>query len=265
MRFCVLGSGSKGNCTYIETGDTKVLIDAGFSGIEIERRLAAIGVEIDSLSAILVTHEHTDHVRGVAVLSRKCRIPVFANPATFQAAGKSLSKLFARHEFTRGEPFTFQDLHVHPFSVSHDAADPVGFIIKDDTRSMGYCTDTGMVSHLMRHLLSSCHGLVLECNHDPKMLNTGPYPPALKQRVRSKTGHLANNDAAIFLTEIIHEGLEHVVLSHISETNNQPAVAHDTVLRIMKAVEYNGVLPHISLASQEQVGELVTLKGGVVK
>ena len=262
MRFCVLGSGSKGNCTYIETGDTRILIDAGFSGIEIERRLSAIKVDAASLSAILVTHEHTDHIRGVAVLSRRHQITVFANSETFQAAGKSLSKLYSRHEFTRGESFTFRDLHIHPFSVSHDAADPVGFIIKDGKRSMGYCTDTGMVSHLMRHLLSTCHGLVLECNHDPKMLNSGPYPPALQQRVRSKTGHLANSDAAIFLTEIIHEGLEHVVLSHISETNNRPAVAQDTVLRIMNAVEYNGALPRISLASQEMVGELVTLKGG---
>ena len=130
---------------------------------------------------------------------------------------------------------------------------------------MGYCTDTGMVHRLMRHLLGSCHGLVLECNHDPEMLRAGPYPPALQQRVRSKMGHLANNDAAIFLTEIVHEGLEHVVLSHISETNNRPAVAHKTVLKIMKAVEYSGPLPRISLASQECVGELVTLQGSSVK
>ncbi len=264
MRFCVLGSGSKGNCTFIEANGTRVLIDAGFSGIEVERRLAAIGVDTASIAAILVTHEHTDHVRGVAVLSRKYRIPVLANPATFEAADGVLSKLHARQEFDTGTPFTFQDLHVHPFSVSHDAADPVGFIMNDGKRCMGYCTDTGMVHRLMRHLLGNCHGLVLECNHDPELLKTGPYPQALKQRVRSKMGHLANIDAAIFLTEIIHEGLEHVVLSHLSETNNRPAVAHDTVLKVMKAVEYLGALPRISLASQEQIGELVVLKGGTV-
>lgn len=266
MRFCVLGSGSKGNSTYIEKGRTRVLIDAGFSGIEIQRRLAAIGVDAAQLSAIVVTHEHSDHIRGVAVLSRKFDLPVFANAATFKAAGKSLGNLAAAKEFMTGASFSLQDLIVHPFAVSHDAADPVGFMVSDGVRSMGYCTDTGIVSRLMRHRLGSCNGLVLECNHDPAMLKNGPYPPALKQRVRSKNGHLANGDAADFIINILHDGLEHVVLSHISETNNHPDLAHETVMSLLLELARREPgprqLPAVSVALQDGVGEVVTLKGG---
>ena len=126
MRLCVLGSGSKGNCTYIECGKTRILIDGAFSGIETEPRLQSIGVDIADLSAILVTHEHGDHIRGVAVLSRKCKVPVYLNEPTFQAAQKELNKLHAVHHFETGVSFTFQDIKIHPFSISHDAADPVG-------------------------------------------------------------------------------------------------------------------------------------------
>ncbi len=265
MRFCVLGSGSKGNSTYIEKGHTRVLIDAGFSGIEIQRRLAAIGVDVAQLSAIVVTHEHSDHIRGVAVLSRKYGLPVFANAATFKAADKSLSGLASANEFMTGTSFPFQDFTIHPFAVSHDAADPVGFIVTDGVRSMGYCTDTGIVSRLMQHRLGSCNGLVLECNHDPAMLKNSPYPPALKQRVRSKNGHLANGDAADFIINILHDGLEHIVLSHISETNNHPDLAHEAVMKLL--LEFaerepgSRLLPEVSVARQDGVGEVVTLKG----
>ena len=154
MRFCVLGSGSKGNCTYIQAGNTAVLIDAGFSGKEIERRLTAVGVDPASLSALLITHEHGDHLRGAAVLSRRFRLPVFANPATFRAGGRNLDKLHAYGEFDTGTAFEFQDLTIHPFAVSHDAADPVGFLLGDGRHGLGYCTDTGVVSRLMAHRLA---------------------------------------------------------------------------------------------------------------
>lgn len=268
MRFCVLGSGSKGNSTYVESGETRILIDAGFSGVEVRRRLTAIDVDIATLSAIVVTHEHTDHIRGAGVLSRKYQLPVFANPGTFRAAGSGLKKLFNACEFSPGESFVFQDFKIHPFSISHDAADPVGFIFSNDQRMLGYCTDTGVVSRLMHHRLAGCHGLVLECNHDPEMLKNGPYPQHLKQRVRSKTGHLANADAASFLSAILHDGLEHVVLSHISETNNRPEIAHKVVTKVLHEIREKGgpgcVLPKVSLAMQEQVGEVVTLNGSVV-
>ena len=264
MRFCVLGSGSKGNATFVEAGKTRLLIDAGFSGKEIERRLLAINVAPDSLAAILITHEHSDHVRGAAVLSRRYQLPVLVNDATLAAAGDFLADLPQRLGFITGNTFVFQDIQVHPFRVSHDTADPVGFLINDGRLILGYCTDTGTVSKLMQHRLSSCHGLVLEANHDPELLRSGPYPPALQQRVRGKSGHLANHDAAEFLSTILHDGLEHVVLSHISETNNRAEMAHAAVTDMLAAIrarQEDCLLPTISLAHQDRVGELVCLGG----
>jgi len=253
MRFCVLGSGSKGNCTYVESGETAVLIDAGFSGVEISRRLAAVGLDLEKVSAILVTHEHSDHVSGVGVLSRRYRLPVYANPGTREAAGASLDKLHAFVPFATGTSFTLPPFTIHPFSVSHDTADPVGFTLDDGGRSLGYCTDTGMVSRLIHHRLSRCQGLVLECNHDLTMLKNGPYPPALQQRIRSKNGHLANPDAIAFLAGLIHPGLRHVVLAHISESNN----CHDLVRSALAQSALRG--PDISLALQDGPGELIDL------
>lgn len=259
MKFCVLGSGSKGNCTYVEAGDTAILIDAGFSGREIERRLAGIGVEPARLSAILLTHEHGDHLRGVGVLSRRFRLPVHANPATFRAVGREVDRFVAVHEFETGTGFACRDLLIHPFSVSHDAADPVGFLISDGRCALGYCTDTGIVSRLMAHRLAGCAALVLESNHDPELLRSGPYPLALQQRVRSTTGHLANGTAADFLAGLLHDRLEHVVLAHISETNNRPELVEESVARVLAGC--GGPRPRISLGLQAAAGEMVALTG----
>lgn len=262
MRLCVLGSGSKGNSTYIECGQTRILIDGGFSGVETERRLQSIGVDIAELSAILVTHEHGDHIRGVAVLSRKCKLPVYINEPTFNAAQKDLNSLHAVHHFETGCSFPFQDINIHPFSISHDAADPVGFIIEDGRFKIGYCTDTGAISKMMRHRLAGCHGLVLESNHDPVLLKQGPYPPSLQQRVRSKTGHLANDEAARFVRELVHEQLFHVVLAHISDTNNRPEMVREAI-RVEMAEAFPGdCQPSISLARQDRAGRLIDLQCG---
>jgi phosphoribosyl 1,2-cyclic phosphodiesterase len=266
MRFCVLGSGSKGNSTFVEAGGTRLLIDAGFSGKEIERRLTAIEVAPDTLSAILITHEHSDHTRGAGILSRRFKLPILANSLTIAAAGEVLSKLHGLQEFITGTSFSFGDFSIHPYRISHDAADPVGFVLTNGSTSMGYCTDTGVVSRLMQHRLVSCHGLVLESNHDPDLLRNGPYPLYLQQRVRSKQGHLANGEAAEFLSDILHQGLEHVVLSHLSETNNRPELAHDAVRAVVASLGQGGsvdcVGPVISVADQDRVGEVITLVGG---
>ena len=263
MRFCVLGSGSKGNATFVESGRTRLLIDAGFSGKEIERRLAEIGVAPETLSAILITHEHGDHIKGAAILSRRFRLPVFINDATLAASGAVLDKLQLRQAFVTGQTFIFQDFQIHPYLISHDAADPVGFLLSNGRLFLGYCTDTGQVSRLMQHRLSCCHGLVLESNHDPDLLRNGPYPPSLQQRVRGKTGHLANIEAAGFLSDILHDGLEHVVLSHLSETNNLPHLAEAAMAVVLQTLrDQRGEdcpAPVISLAHQDRVGEMVTL------
>lgn len=253
MRFCVLGSGSKGNCTYVESGERAVLIDAGFSGVEISRRLETAGLDVGKVCAILVTHEHSDHVSGVGVLSRRYRLPVYANPGTREAAGPALDKLHALVPFVTGTSFALPPFTIHPFSVSHDTADPVGFTLDDGGHTLGYCTDTGMVSRLIHHHLSRCQALVLECNHDLTMLKNGPYPPALQQRIRSKNGHLANPDAIAFLAGLIHDELQHVVLAHISESNN----CHDLVRSELERSGLRG--PALSLAGQDMPGALLNL------
>ena len=263
MYFCVLGSGSKGNCTYVASGETALLIDAGFSGIEIERRLAQIGVDFSKIKAVLVTHAHGDHVHGVSVLSRRFHLPVWVNSGTKEAAGKYLEKLHAVEYFETGTTFRLGDLDVHPFAISHDCVDPVGYTINDGSATLGYCTDTGMVSKLIHHHLSSCQGLVLECNHDLTMLKNGHYPIHVQQRVRSKNGHLANHQTIEFLKDLYCEGLQKVVLAHISESNNSIAVIKESVRKLLNDLELKSDLLNcsvqISLASQTEVGELVVL------
>jgi len=262
MRFCVLGSGSRGNATYLESGGTSILIDAGMSGLELQKRLSTIGVALSAIDAILVTHEHNDHVQGVGVLSRRVKIPIYANTATFTAASKTVNKLFSYKEFETGASFFVNGLDIHPFSISHDAEDPVGFRISDGNVSFGHCTDTGKVTRLMRHRLASCQALVLESNHDIEMLQNGAYPPYLKQRIRSSHGHLDNLAAAVFLEELAHEKLQYVVLAHLSEENNHPDIAFHAAAQALRGNPHskNAALK-ISVACQGCAGELVSLSG----
>lgn len=256
MRFCVLGSGSRGNATYVESDGVGLLIDAGFSGVELSRRLARVGVDMAQVRAILVTHEHSDHTSGVGVLSRKYQLPVYANLGTRQAAGPVLDKLHDFIPFVTGESFFLSPFRIHPFAISHDTVDPVGFTLDDGQSTLGYCTDTGMVSRLIHHHLHRCHGLVLECNHDLEMLKNGPYPPALQQRIRSKDGHLANPEALAFVQGLSHGHLRHVILAHISQSNNR----HDLVREEIALSAITG--PRFSLACQDTPGELIDLLAG---
>ncbi|PIE57167.1 MAG: MBL fold metallo-hydrolase [Desulfobulbus propionicus] len=223
--FSVLGSGSKGNCTLVRSGKTTLLIDAGFSGKESRRRLEMVGCAGIDIDAILVTHEHNDHIHGAGVLSRQLCAPVYANPGTHRAAEPKVGKLHERREFATGEAFQFRDLLIHPFAISHDTADPVGFRISDGHSSLGYCTDTGRITRLIEYHLTGCDALVLECNHDPKMLREGPYPLALQQRVISSQGHLANSDALHCAATLKARGRLHLlVMAHLSEVNNHPDI-----------------------------------------
>lgn len=262
MKLCVLASGSRGNATYLESGGTRILIDAGLSGIELEKRLAVIGVDLTEIDAILVTHEHNDHIHGVGVLSRRLKIPVYANPATFAAASKTVNKLFSYNEFVTGGTFYYRNLEIHPFSVSHDTEDPVGFRISDGRVTFGYCTDTGKISRLMQHRLAGCQAIVLECNHDIEMLQNGTYPPYLKQRIRSNQGHLDNVTAAAFLQELAHVKLQHVVLAHLSEENNHPDIAFHAVVEILNNDPgCPAADARITVACQGSVGELIRITG----
>lgn len=225
MRFSVLGSGSRGNAVFIEAGKTAILIDAGFSGREIAARLQTIGRDLADIRAVCLTHEHDDHICGVGVVSRRCRIPVYANPGTFAGGENKLGKLFAAQEFETGGSVEIGDLLIRSFRIYHDTADPVGFVVSDGRSSVGYCTDTGKVSHLIATRLMACNGLILEFNHNLEMLKNGPYPLHLQQRVRSSRGHLCNEDGAALLGELMGRQLQIAVLAHLSETNNTPMLA----------------------------------------
>lgn len=256
MKVCVLGSGSKGNCTLVQSKKTTILIDAGFSGVEINRRLEPSGFSPDEISGLLITHEHNDHISGAGVMSRRVKVPVYANPATHRAAEKRVGKLFSRKEFNTGESFSIRDLEIHPFSISHDTAEPVGYVITDGIFRVGYCTDTGKVTALIEHHLRQCDILVLESNHDPKMLRNGPYPLPLQQRVRSNQGHLANEDAGKLLKKLANGKLKHVVLAHLSEVNNLPELAlHTAEEHLGQNAECIEIVP----ASQDNPCRVITL------
>lgn len=257
MRFSVLGSGSKGNCLFIESGSTAILVDGGFSGKEIAARLALIDRDISCLRAIFVTHEHHDHVQGVGVMSRRCRIPVFANAGTFRNGAKALSRLFKKCEFQTGDQIACDDLSIRSFAISHDAADPVGFVVGNGHCSLGICTDTGIGSRLISRRLTGCDGLILEFNHDPEMLKNGPYPPSLKQRVQSSQGHLSNGDGARLLESLIHDRLQRVILAHLSETNNLPEIAYQEAKKVL---EQRLDLARIDVSDQQIPTSLVELK-----
>jgi phosphoribosyl 1,2-cyclic phosphodiesterase len=223
MRFASLGSGSKGNATVVEAGDTRLLVDCGFSCAETEKRLARLSLQPTDLAAILVTHEHSDHISGVASLSRRYRLPVWMTAGT-EAAHQG-GELAAYRCINSHRAFRIGDLQVQPFPVPHDAREPCQFVFFDGRRRLGLLTDVGTITAHMLQALDHLDGLILECNHDPGMLATGPYPPRLKQRVGGPFGHLSNQQAADIVGKIDRGRLHHLVAAHISEKNNQPQLA----------------------------------------
>jgi phosphoribosyl 1,2-cyclic phosphodiesterase len=230
MRCTMLASGSKGNCVIIEGGSSAILIDAGLSAKECLLRMERAGIDPGRITALLVTHEHTDHIRGIDVLARKLEIPVHATEGTladFLNFRRTSAKPLVHHTCRDHEQFTIGDFLIEPFSTSHDAAEPCGFIIREGDIRVGYCTDTGIVTPHMHSLLRECDGIVLESNHCPEMLRTGPYPESLKRRIRSKNGHLSNPQAAECLRDFGRD-VPLVILAHLSETNNTPEKAMGT-------------------------------------
>lgn len=257
MRACLLASGSKGNSFFIETGGTKLLLDAGLSAVEILRRLNAIGIVGGELDAILVSHEHLDHVRGAGTLARKLKIPVMLSHPTHKQAARYLAKTKVI-EFESGHSFCFKDIKIDPFPITHDACDPVGFILESVEGAAGFATDLGIATRLVADKLQKCRILVLESNHDEEMLMTGPYPWHLKQRIKSRHGHLSNTDSAALLKGILHPGLEGVFLAHLSEVNNDPYLAHAAANSLLEG--QNICSPNLIVGTQERVSDVVTCR-----
>jgi phosphoribosyl 1,2-cyclic phosphodiesterase len=254
LHLCVLASGSRGNAVYIADEDRAVLIDAGLSGVEIERRMASRGLKPEGIGAIVVSHEHSDHIHGVGVLARRYGARVYMTKATHQASGDAMGKLPDLRHFQCGTGFTIGGLAIHPFTTSHDAVDPAGFTVSRNGLKIGVATDLGIPTALLRTHLADCNALVLEANHDPEMLDTGPYPWPLKQRIRSRSGHLSNEASGELLEALIHPGLTHVVLAHLSEQNNSPEKALAAIRRLL-----GGHRIHLSVAAQDRCTDLFTI------
>lgn len=233
MRFASLGSGSKGNALLIEAGTTRVLLDCGFGPRNLAERCQRLGVEADTLDAILVTHEHSDHVGGAFPCAKRYSSALYMTHGTHAEAlrdkesrastGVDLRLIDSHAEFSVG------DLLIQPFPVPHDAREPVQFVFSEGAHRLGVLTDLGHVTPHVIECLQGCDALVLECNHDADMLARGPYPPMLKQRVGGRFGHLDNDAAAALLLQLDRSRLQHVLAAHISEHNNTPALAQQAL------------------------------------
>ena len=255
LAICILASGSRGNAVYISGGSTSILIDAGLSGIEIERRLNSKGLHPEDLDAILVSHEHTDHIQGVGVLSRRFNLPVYISSKTEKAAVSQLGNIRVIKNFKCGSTFMIKDLSIHPFSISHDAEDPSGFTVNQNGTKIGLATDLGIATSMVKEHLKGCSLLILEANHDEDMLLNGPYPWPVKQRIKSRTGHLSNEASKNLLKEVQHDRLKYVILAHLSKTNNTPQKALSEVGRAITDCH-----AQLDVATQDECGALLRLK-----
>jgi len=254
----VLASGSRGNSTVVQSSSTRILVDAGLSCRETFKRMKAAGDDPESLSAIVITHEHSDHVHGLAVLARKLNIPVYMTGATHHAWARAVRDATGEKPeirklefFSSGRKFHVGDIDVTPFTIPHDAVDPVGFTFRAEGIRIGVATDLGYMPASVCDHLRGCDVLVLESNHDLEMLRVGPYPWAVKQRVMSRVGHLSNAALAQFLANDYDGHATYIVLAHLSEQNNHPEVARkeaENALSSRRSLLYNQVM----LASQEQ-------------
>lgn len=255
VEFCPLASGSKGNCLYLRTDKTRILIDAGLSVKATAERLAELGVKLEEIQALLITHEHTDHIKSVAALSNRFGIPVFANSDTARGILEANGgELLPFKIFSTGESFTFADLDVHPFSVQHDTLDPVAFTIRTGNTKLGICTDLGCVTTLVRSHLKECDYLFVEANHQPSMVHASNRPMIYKQRVLSRQGHLSNEECADLIASVLHDKLKHIYLAHLSSECNHPDLALTIVRDKLKSL---GMNIDVSIALQDTLSQVV--------
>lgn len=253
LKLCVLASGSSGNCTFISTGKTRLLMDAGLSASRTAERLAEIGEQAEKIDAICVSHEHGDHIAGIRVLQKNYGIPVYANSGTLERMDEEVRGAC----FTTGSPFTIGDFRIHPFPVPHDAADPVGFILSAGDLTVGIATDIGMVTSAIRERLRKCQIVVIEANYDEEMLQQSRRPWSLKQRIRGNQGHLSNRTAATLMAEIASDGLQHLFLAHLSADCNSPQHARAAFKTQLDAAGHTHV--RVRVTGAESVSEILEI------
>lgn len=259
LKFCSLYSGSTGNSLYVENENTRILVDAGESAKKIEVALSSIDVSIQSLDAILVTHEHSDHVKGLGTLSKKYQIPVYSTPETFDAMSLQTEKI--QHcnikKFKIGDNFEIGDLEIHPFSIPHDAANPCGFNIISHGKKISIATDLGHMDFSILKNLEESVFLLLEANYDPEVLKCSKYPYLLKERIAGPNGHLSNPMAGKTISYLLQSGLKNVMLGHLSKENNFPELAYKTVLEQLMENHFDENSLKLSVASRSTPSELL--------
>lgn len=250
MRFAVLGSGSKGNCTLVQSSEASILIDCGFSYAETARRLSSLGVDPQSIDAVFLTHEHSDHSAGLLSVCRRLQIPLYASWGS--CTRFDLDSLDVRY-ISGDEVLEVADLRVHVVTVPHDSREPTQFLVQHAGLKLGVLTDLGYISSHVANHYSDCDALLLECNHDPEMLADGPYPPKLKARVRGNWGHLSNGQAAELLRSIDRARLQHLVIAHISEKNNSINCVQEML------AEFGSEIPRPLFAEQGAHSDWITV------
>lgn len=258
FQFCSLYSGSSGNCSFVQTSTTKILIDAGVSSKKIVEALNSINVEPSSINSILITHEHSDHTSGLGIFSKKFNIPVYANLETWNAMTKQKEKIEENNiNLFSFNSFFIGDIKVEPFSIPHDAANPCGFNLYNENKKMSIATDIGhMNTDIINHLSNSSF-LLLEANYEPEILKCSSYPYILKERIKGPNGHLSNSDAGKTISYLIEHGLTNVMLGHLSIENNFPELAYKTVIEELmqnKVLENN---LHLSVAKRYEASPII--------
>ena len=261
FKFCSLFSGSSGNCLLVESENSKVLIDAGGSAKKIVEALSLIGVKPEDLKAIVVTHEHSDHVKSLGTLSKKFNIPVFANIETWNAMPEQKEKILTENQktFTVNKDFEIEDLKFCPFNIPHDAANPCGFNIYHDNKKISIATDLGHItSEIMEHLAKSSFAL-LESNYDLNVLKCSRYPYTLKQRIAGPLGHLSNETSGKVISKLVDTGLNNVLLGHLSKENNFPELAYKTVAEEVLTGRNNESDIHIAVARRDSISKVIEI------
>ena len=266
LNFCSLYSGSSGNSLFVQTENTKLLIDAGVSSKKIETALSNLNVDPSSIDGILITHEHSDHVAGLGVISRKYKLPIYGTAATIRAI-RSMKSLGAIdddlfHVIEPDKDFVLGSLTIHPFHISHDAADPVAYRIENHSSKVAVCTDLGYYDNYIIENLTGLDAMLLEANHDIHMLEVGAYPYPLKQRILGNYGHLSNEASGKLLSQVLHDNVKHVFLGHLSHENNYPDLAYETVrleVTMDESTPYKGADFDITVASRSQVSQRIVI------
>ena len=265
MRLCSIASGSSGNCIYVGTDTTHVLVDVGISRKRTEEGLKSLGICPGELDAIFVTHEHSDHISGLGVFSRKYNVPIYATTRTVDAikGARSLGEIDGElfQTVKADERFTIKDMTVNPMRISHDAADPVAYRFSYGRQKIGVVTDLGTYNDYTVECLKGMDALLLEANHDVNMLQVGPYPYPLKQRILGDRGHLSNENSGRLLSRLLHDKLQYIVLGHLSKENNMPELAYETVkLEITQSDNcYKAGEFPIQVAKRSEVSRLIEI------